>query len=68
MIKQGMKTEVATLSVSCRQGRYINLVFDMKHASDVRFVDGELRISSSLASVAVFVAFTWGIIPRIATG
>ncbi|CAL1134310.1 unnamed protein product [Cladocopium goreaui] len=45
MIKQGMKTEVATLSVSCRQGRYINLVFDMKHASDVRFVDGELRVA-----------------------
>jgi hypothetical protein len=41
----------------------------MKHASDVRFVDGELRISSlSLASFAVFVAFTWRIIPRIATG
>lgn len=43
MLKKGMKTEVATLSVSCRQGRYINLIFDMKHASDVPFVDGELR-------------------------
>ena len=54
MIKQGVRKEVATLSVSCRKGHNINMAIDMKHSADLRFVDGELRILSlSLARSAV---------------
>lgn len=48
MIKQGVRKEVAKLSVSCRKGHNINVAIDMKHSADLRFVDGELRSLSYL--------------------
>lgn len=52
MIKQGVRKEVAKLSVSCRKGHNINVAIDMKHSADLRFVDGELRVARSGAPVS----------------
>lgn len=54
--KQGMKKRIATLSVTCRPRHSINMGMKMENPSDLRFVDGELRILLFAGWVSSFFA------------